>query len=176
MSSQTTIRSRGLAPAGNPANHPKTHSTSHETRNDGTRRFHATMSTRPPSQRKASRIEPTGDLEKIGGVFVPLPAKPFTEMQTGVLYARQPLSSFEMDPATFRHANAHDRHPAYRAGPSEGSPLFMSVFVPEHPTATDRDCSPLRQPAGVRLSIMPAIRHPSPRLSSTRLPLGVERT
>ena len=46
----------------------------------------------------------------------------------------------------------------------------------EYPTATDRDCSPLRQPAGVRLSIMPAIRHPSPRLSSTRLPLGVERT
>lgn len=104
------------------------------------------------------------------------PAQTFAKMQTRVFNACQAFTSLEVDPPTFGHTNAYDQRTAYWTSPPEGCALPTSATDPERPTATDRDCAACRQSAGVRLAVIQSVCHPSPFLSSTRLPLGVERT
>jgi hypothetical protein len=124
--------------------------------------------------RENSELQPR--LKKVRRVLVAPPAQTFAKMQTRVLNTCQAFAALKVDPPPSGHAHAYDQRTANWTSPPEGCALPTSAIAPKCPTAADRDCSPRKQSAGVFLAVIPAVRHPSPFLSSTRLPLGVERT
>lgn len=124
--------------------------------------------------RANSELQPR--LEEIWCSLISPTTKPFTEMQARVLNSCETFNTLEMNPTPFRHANAYDRRTANRASQPKRRGLAARLIAPKSPTATHRDCLSCPQSAAVSFPIVPPIIHPSPLLSSTRLPLGVERT
>ncbi len=125
-------------------------------------------------KREYSVLQPR--LKKVRCVLVAPPAHTFAKVQTRVFNACQAFAALKVDPPPSGHAHAYDQRTANGTIPPEACALPTSAIAPKCPNAADRDCSPPRQSADVLPAVIPAVRHPSPFLSSTRLPLGVERT
>lgn len=124
--------------------------------------------------RASSKLQPR--LEEIWCGLISSTTKPFAEMQAWVLNSCETFDTLEVNPASSRHPNAYDRRATNWAGPPKGGVLAACLVASNSPTATHGDRQSRPQSASVSFPIIPPICHPSPLLSSTRLPLGVERT